>query len=110
MKTCRGSRNRAGILREHRLIAFAIRGFVCARYVPRERHVAEALQVFVQGLLVMSNEPQRAQAELPSRSYFGLQLSFAKKNALTKVHFAARTNQRFPAVLFDSARQQNFDF
>ena len=103
MKARRGSGNRAGVLRKNRLIAFAIRRFVCAVDVRRQRHMPKPFQMFAHGLLVMGNKPQSAQTKFPPRDDFGFQFPFAEENALPEAHLSSRPDQRFPGLTFDSA-------
>src|SRR5690348_158013 len=98
-----GGSDRAWILCKHRLVARAIRRFVRALDVRRQRYMAKALQMLVHCPLVMRLESQRAQAEFPARDDFGFQLSFAEEHLLPNVHLSPRAYQRLPHVISDSA-------
>src|SRR5437660_219619 len=81
---------------KNRLVAFAVRGFIRAGDVGRERNVAQALdggqQVFTSG------ETKLPQAVFAAANHLGLQLSFTKDDALSGADLAAWAHQRLPDI------------
>jgi hypothetical protein len=78
VQTGGGCGNGARIFGKHRLVTVAIRDFVGTIDIRRERHVAEALEMFADGVLVVRNESQRAQPEFPACQHRALKFAISK--------------------------------
>jgi hypothetical protein len=60
--------------------------------------MAEALEMFADGVLIVRNESQRAQTKFPTLEHLTLEFTSTKQNTLSDMHFSSRPNQRLPSV------------
>jgi hypothetical protein len=56
----------------------------------------------------MGDEAEGAQTQLSPRNHFGFKPTFAEKNSLACLHFAARADKRFPGIGSELPRQEDF--
>ena len=70
--------NGTRIFGKHGLVALAIRDFVGTIDIRRQRHVAEAIKMFADGVLAVRNESQRAQPEFPPCQHLALKFAITK--------------------------------
>src|SRR5260370_13296337 len=96
MQPSRGSGYGSGPAREDRLVSFAVRGFVPAVDVRWKRHVAEPFNLRGYSARVAGGESHGAQSELAARDDLSLEFTFAKHDALTRVHLPSGPHQGRP--------------
>ena len=70
--------------------------------------MAEPLEMFRNAIRVVGDEAEGAQTQLSPRNHFGFKLTFAEKNSLASLHFAARTDKCFPGIGSELPCQEDF--
>ena len=96
MESRSGSGDGTRLLRKDRLIALLVQFLIGAVDVGRQRHMAEFLDIHIDGEIIYAAKADRAETEFPSRQDFAFQFASAKYHLFSDVHLSPWANQGFP--------------
>lgn len=109
MKTRRRGGHRAPDFCVNGLVGFAVRRFIAAVNVGRQRDVTQAIDGILDAALARC-QPNAAHTVLTTAQHLGFQFSLAEHQRFTHAHFASGMHESLPDILALLASQHEFDF